>query len=283
MNYDIKNGLKTLIDIQNAIEVKVQSLQLAVNEQESDAVIISNAKLTIQQANDLISFVNNYGYYTAMATVVSHKGDNETSQESIINNITNDQLIVAQSIHDYFVNNEGFYTDEYLCNVFGYPNSDVIIDLEEEKVTFNSETELHEVTMDEFLAKLAEDFKKNEDIFTDAFKKRYTQTRSILQTIAKQLASNTIDYDQVVVVNSNVSIDQMNESIVYLSNKLDDIYKQLVPDVKTTVPETEESVDFMKFIYIVVVIVGVCLVTSLLFVMFTKPALDAGIGPFVRT
>lgn len=282
MNYDIKNGLKRLIDIQNAIEVKVQSLQLAVNEQESDAVIISNAKLTIQQVNDLVSFVNNYGYYTAMATAISHKGENE-SMESTIPNLSNDQLIVAQSIHDYFINNEGFYTDEYLCNVFGYPNSDVIIDLEEEKVTFNSETELHEVTMDEFLAKLAEDFKKNEDIFTDAFKKRYPQTRSILQTIAKQLASNTIDYDQVVVVNSNVSIDQMNESIVYLSNKLDDIYKQLVPDVKTTVPETEESVDFMKFVYIVVVIVGVCLVTSLLFVMFTKPALDAGIQPFVRT
>lgn len=268
MNYDIKNGLKSLIDVQNAIEVKVQSVQLAINEQKSDVVLVSNAKLTIQQANDLVSFVNNYGYYTAMSSIP---------------NLSNDQLIIAQCIHDYFINNEGFYTDEYLCKVFEYPNSEVIIDLEEEKVTFNSESELHEVTMDEFLAKLAEDFKKNEDVFTDAFKKRYTQTRNILQTIAKQLASNTIDFDQIVVVNATTSIDQMNKSIVYLSNKLDDIYKQLVPDVKTTVPETKESVDFMKFIYIVVVIVGVCLVTSLLFVIFTKPALDAGIQPFMRT
>ena len=215
MNYDVKTGIEALIDITSKAVSKVKTMQVGVNTQKSGVVAVFNSQLDITQANELTMKVMNYGYYPALAE----------------KELNVDQTLVAQSVHDRFSNSNGFYTDQYLSDLFGYANSKVNIDTNEEKVTFDNEDELHEITMDEFLAKLVEDYNDNKTEYDKSFISNHNNVMAKLEMIGTQLATNTLDIDYLLIDESNdVRYSQMNESIVMLSNKMKDAYDKLVPE-----------------------------------------------------
>ena len=256
MNYDVKNGIEALFKVQNAVQTKIQTIQMAVSEQKSGVVAVFDGTLTIEQANELQMYVNNYGYYTAIADL----------------GLNDDTLIVAQSIHDRFWKNDGFYTDEYLCELFGYPDSEVTVDMDERKIIFDSNDVTREVSFDELLEKLVEDYQEKKDTFIDAFSNHYSQTRQAIKMVGTQIASNEIDVDMLVLVKSDVTISQVNQSLVQLSNQLDGIYREINP---SKVVEKNE-IDVLKIVYVVAIVIGICVLSSLLLLLFTKPTIDAG-------
>ena len=267
MNYDVKTGIEALIDITSKAVSKVKTMQVGVNTQKSGVVAVFNSQLDITQANELTMKVMNYGYYPALAE----------------KELNADQTLVAQSVHDRFSNSNGFYTDQYLSDLFGYANSKVNIDTNEEKVTFDNEDELHEITMDEFLAKLVEDYNDNKTEYDKSFISNHNNVMAKLEMIGTQLATNTLDIDYLLIDESNdVRYSQMNESIVMLSNKMKDAYDKLVPeeikDETDSTSSTTSKFDYDKAFYIVIIIVGVCVFTAILIIMFTKPVVDAGIS-----
>lgn len=267
MNYDVKTGIEALIDITSKAVSKVKTMQVGVNTQKSGVVAVFNSQLDITQANELTMKVMNYGYYPALAE----------------KELNVDQTLVAQSVHDRFSNSNGFYTDQYLSDLFGYANSKVNIDTNEEKVTFDNEDELHEITMDEFLAKLVEDYNENKTEYDKSFISNHNNVMAKLEMIGTQLSTNTLDIDYLLIDESNdVRYSQMNESIVMLSNKMKDAYDKLVPeeikDETDLTSSTTSKFDYDKAFYIVIIIVGVCVFTAILIIMFTKPVVDAGIS-----
>ena len=267
MNYDVKTGIEALIDITSKAVSKVKTMQVGVNTQKSGVVAVFNSQLDITQANELTMKVMNYGYYPALAE----------------KELNVDQTLVAQSIHDHFSNSNGFYTDQYLSDLFGYANSKVNIDTNEEKVTFDNEDELHEITMDEFLAKLVEDYNENKTEYDKSFISNHNDVMAKLEMIGTQLATNTLDIDYLLIDESDdVRYSQMNESIVMLSNKMKDAYDKLVTeeikDETDSTSSTTSKFDYDKAFYIVIIIVGVCVFTAILIIMFTKPVVDAGIS-----
>ena len=271
MNYDVKEGIKALIDIQNAIEAKVETLQIGVNDYDVNVTFVAKGKLNVEQINEVILHVDNYGYYTGVASL----------------DLPPEQLIVAQSVHDYFMKDGGFYTDDYLCDLFEHKGAEVAINTTENKVTFDSDTAVYELTMDEFVNKLVEDYKENEDKFTAAFTGNYQQTKMSLKMVASQIASNEIKFDQIILLKSYANISQVNESIVTLSNKLESIYYKYKPIKKQPTENKDEApqqkFDFNKALYVVVIIVGICLFSSVIIMLFTKPPIEAGINSVVRS
>lgn len=269
MNYDIKVAIESLLSIQYAIETKVQALQLAANDYDVGVAFVAEGRLNVTQVNELIQQIDNYGHYTAIASI----------------KLTDKQLLIAQSIHDYFINDDGFYSDTYLSNLFKYPNSEVIINKAENKVVFDSTSTTVEITMDEFITKLVDDYKENKEKFVQAFNEHYSLTQNNLKLISRQLTTNKIEFNQIVVINEYADITQANESIIHLSNQIEGIYKNLNPEFKRKFEQNtndDDSWSVNKIIYVVIVILGICLISSLLIMLFTKPAIDAGINSVVK-
>lgn len=269
MNYDIKVAIESLLSIQYAIETKVQALQLAANDYDVGTAFVAEGKLNITQVNELIQQIDNYGHYMAIASI----------------KLTDEQLLIAQSIHDYFINDGGFYSDAYLSNLFKHPNSEVIINKAENKVVFDSTSTTVEITMDEFLTKLVDDYEENEEKFVQAFNEHYSLTQKNLKLISRQLTTNKIKFNQIIAIGGYTDITQANENIIHLSNQIEGIYKNLNPEFKHKFEQNtndDDSWSVNKIIYVVIVILGICLVSSLLIMLFTKPAIDAGINSIVK-
>lgn len=268
MNYDIKVAIESLLSIQYTIETTVQAFQLAANDYDVGTAFVAEGKLNITQVNELIQQIDNYGHYMAIASI----------------KLTNEQLLIAQSIHDYFINDGGFYSDAYLSNLFKHPNSEVIINKAENKVVFDSTSTTVEITMDEFLTKLVDDYEENEEKFIQAFNEHYSLTQKNLKLISRQLTTNKIKFNQIIAIGGYTDITQANENIIHLSNQIEGIYKNLNPEFKHKFKQNtnDDSWSVNKIIYVVIVILGICLVSSLLIILFTKPAIDAGINSIVK-
>ena len=93
--------------------------------------------------------------------------------------------------------------------------------------------------------------------------------------------TNTVDARVIEVIDSEeVELEQINRSLMVLSNKMTDIYNELHPALK---PLYDEEIDVgtdvtHQYIYIALITLGVCMLTSIFLLIFTKPSLDASIN-----
>ena len=110
---EVEKSIERYMKIYNQIQSNIDAKQLALNDQSSKN-LFANGKLTIDQMNETIQEITNIGFFVC----VSNESD-----------LSNNELLVIQSIYDKFENNKYFYTNEYLSKLFNKPNSKFIINV----------------------------------------------------------------------------------------------------------------------------------------------------------
>lgn len=262
---EVEKSIERYMKIYNQIQSNIDAKQLALNDQSSKN-LFANGKLTIDQINETIQEITNIGFFVC----VSNESD-----------LSNNELLVIQSIYDKFENNKGFYTNEYLSKVFNKPNSKFIINVPDEKINIEDG---EDIDYKLFISKLATDWINNQKEFENIFMKNYEKNSLIMKTIVSSVQSNSIEYEMINIFNSDADLSQVNQSIINLQNKLSKIYedltgKKLETKVNDKEPEkNEESFDFKKILFIIIIIVGICVVSSILILIFVRPSISAGIN-----
>ena len=262
---EVEKSIERYMKIYNQIQSNIDAKQLALNDQSSKN-LFANGKLTIDQMNETIQEITNIGFFVC----VSNESD-----------LSNNELLVIQSIYDKFENNKGFYTNEYLSKVFNKPNSKFIINVPNEKINIEDG---EEIDYKLFISKLATDWINNQKEFENIFMKNYENNSLIMKTIVSSVQSNSIEYEIINIFNSDADLSQVNQSIINLQNKLSKVYEDLSGkklETKVNDKESEKNedpFDFKKILFIIIIIVGICVVSSILILIFVRPGISAGIN-----
>lgn len=269
---DVKKAIELYMKIFNKIQSKIEAIQLASNNQESNIIYVGEGELTIEQINENIQEVTNVGFFICTA--------NEDE-------LSDDELLIIQSIYNKFENNKGFYTNEYLSNLFNKNNSKFVINIPDQEIKIENNNEIvDEIDYNIFIDKLSQDWYDHKSEFEKIFVDNYERNRIVLETIASTTTTNEIDFGIINIFESEADLSQINQSIMNLQNQLGKIYDKLIgpktsssiEEIENKLDENKDDLDFKKIIFIIVIIVGICIVTSILLLIFVKPGISAGIN-----
>lgn len=272
---DVKKAIEIYMKIFNKIQSKIEAIQLASNNQESNIIYAGEGELTIEQINENIQEVTNVGFFICTA--------NE-------NELSDNELLIIQSIYNKFENNKGFYTNEYLSDLFNKNNSKFVINIPDQEIKIENNNEIvDEIDYNIFIDKLSQDWYDHKSEFEKIFVDNYERNKIVLETIASTTTTNEIDFGIINIFESEADFSQINQSIMNLQNQLGKIYDKLIgpkgpktsssiEEIENKLDENKDELDFKKIIFIIVIIVGICIVSSILLLIFVKPGISAGIN-----
>ena len=260
----IASAIRKYINIKHESIVETKVSAIASNTIEGDIVIARHGSdLTIDQTNKLKQQVEVVYIYKAL------------------DDISEDELFVIESIRSRFADADGFWDEEYIRKLLGpeYDDATLELDLDDNVIRATFETgEISIVPIDELEVKLVADYEHNENTFTQAFISNYQHSIDRLRTSAKSVQSNRMHLQDVTLVESQVAWKQTNESIQSVVNKLDKIADGLQEKLDESIDESiSEKPEEKSNLFVILLIVSLAvLVSGLLFVILVLPGWRAG-------
>lgn len=263
----ISSAIHKYIDIKHESIIESKVSATASNTLEGDVVIARGvSKLTIEQSNLLKQQVEVVYIYKEM------------------NDMTDEELLVTESIRDRFNETNGFWDEDYIRSLLGeeYSDADIVMDLNENviKATWSTgETEV--IPMSDMEALLVADYEHNENTFNTYFLSYYQHSIDALYTAAEAVQSNRMYLKDVTLVESQAEWKQTNETIQEVTNRLSRAAEDLEKRLDEEVDEVQDKIDDIKIkeeidgFLVFIVIIAAIILSAIFFLLFIMPSLRA--------
>lgn len=259
----IASAIHKYIEIKHESIIESKVSATATNTLEGDVVIArSGSKLTIEQSNLLKQQVEVVYIYSQM------------------NDMTDEELLVVESIRERFVETDGFWDEDYIRSLLGeeYTDADIVMDLNESVIRATWSTgETEVIPMSQVEAYLVADYQHNENEYTTRFLSYYQYSIDSLYTAAEAVQSNRMYLKDVALIESQAAWKQTNQTIQEVTNRLSHIAENLEKrlDDEVEVEDTTPSQSLDSQFLIVLIIIGAIILSAIFFLLFIMPSLRA--------
>ena len=150
-----------------------------------------------------------------------------------LNDVTDKELFIIRSIADKYKEFYGFYTNNDILKIVGYPDAiDAETDVEKKILHIKiSKTKTINMPLDTVYTKLAENYILNFSEYKNAFINNYLADKQLFETGLSVVQSNRIAIEDAHIFgNGQLNIEQNNKICTSIQNRLDDIYHDIVGD-----------------------------------------------------
>ena len=242
---DSVSAIRKLIDAEVETEKQIENINVQFNSIEG-VNSINDSVLYIDQANQITKDIETIAFYENIGSVSS------------------EEAIVIFSIR--FKYSDGFYSKDDLIKILGITNAfdgEVIFDLNDDLVTAGS----FNMSLDEAINKLTTNFIDNINDYEYLYRNNYEKEINRLKKISQTLQSNDVKANFNISNNGEVIIKQSSETVERLAELTEEEEHVEEPIVKPVENKT-------NIWFVVLMIVGICLILCTLLLIFVKPSID---------